>query len=75
VARPRAAWSEAVPPTARLTRADRVKIANMYFSGIERNDGKGVYPISKYCARLENGAVTAGDPALVLGEAAKAAPA
>jgi hypothetical protein len=40
----------------------------MYFSGIELNDGKGVYPLSDTCARLENGTVTAGDPASVLGE-------
>jgi hypothetical protein len=70
VGRPRAAWYEAVPAASRLARADLVKIANMYFTGIERNDGKGVYPISKNCARLENGSVTAGDPALVLGDAA-----
>jgi hypothetical protein len=68
VARPRTAWYEPVPAASRLARADLVKIANMYFSGIERNDGKGVYPISKNCARLENGSVTAGDPARVLGE-------
>jgi hypothetical protein len=73
VARPRTAWYEAVPAASRLPRAGLVKIANMYFSGIERNDGKGVYPISKNCARLENGSVTAGDPALVLGDAAGAA--
>jgi hypothetical protein len=45
----------------------------MYFSGIEKNDGRGVYPIADSCARLENGAVTAGDPALVFGSAAAAA--
>ncbi len=67
VARPRAAWFESVPPASRMTRAELVRIANMYFSGIERNDGKGVYPIAGTCARLENGTVTAGDPALVLG--------
>lgn len=73
VARPRAAWSEAVPAASRMSRAELVRIANMYFSGIERNDGKGVYPISRTCARLENGSVTAGDPARVLGESAAAA--
>ena len=40
-------------------------IANLYFSGIERNDGKGDYPLAADCARLENGLVLAGDPALV----------
>jgi len=73
VAHPRAAWSEAVPPASRTSRSELVRIANMYFSGIERNDGKGVYPISKTCARLENGSVTAGDPARVLGESAAVA--
>ena len=37
----------------------------LYFSGIERNDGKGDYPLAADCARLENGLVLAGDPALV----------
>ena len=64
---PRAAWTQAVPAAERHSRADLVRIANMYFSGIERNDGKGGYPIADTCARLENGAVTAGDPAVVVG--------
>ncbi len=64
---PRAAWSQPVPPGERLSRAELVRIANMYFSGIERNDGKGVYPIADSCARLENGAVTAGNPAAIPG--------
>ena len=73
---PRATWAETVPVGSRLPRGELVRIANMYFSGIERNDGKGEYPIHETCARLENGAVTAGDPALVLPKpaAAPAAP-
>ena len=70
---PRATWTQAVPAAERHSRADLVRIANMYFSGIERNDGKGRYPIADSCARLENGAVTAGDPAVVLGSTAAAA--
>jgi hypothetical protein len=70
---PRATWSQPVPAAERHTRADLVRIANMYFSGIERNNGRGQYPIADSCARLENGAVTAGDPASVLGPAAAAA--
>lgn len=73
IGRPRSTWTEAVPAAERHTRADLVRIANMYFSGIEKNDGRSVYPIADSCARLENGAVTAGDPALVLGPAAAAA--
>ena len=60
---PRSAWSE--PVAERLPRADLVRIANAYFSGIERNDGKGDYPLANDCTRLENGLVLAGDPTLV----------
>ncbi len=57
----------AVPESERHSRDELVRIANMYFSGIELNDGKGVYPLHEACARLENGSVTAGDPALMPG--------
>jgi hypothetical protein len=65
VGTPRRAWSQPVPRGDRLPRAELVRIANAYFSGIERNDGKGHYPIADDCARFENGQVTAGDPARV----------
>jgi len=62
---PRRAWSEPVAADERLPRADLVRIANQYFSGIERNDGKGDYPLAENCTRLENGLVLAGDVGLV----------
>lgn len=62
---PRAIWYEPIPEHERLPRLELVSIANEYFSGIERNNGQGDYPISQDCARLENGMVTAGDPARV----------
>ncbi len=64
---PRQTWSALVPESEQHSRDDLVRIANMYFSGIELNDGKSVYPLASTCARLENGAVTAGDPALIPG--------
>jgi hypothetical protein len=64
---PRRAWLTAVPEPERRSRDELVRVANMYFSGIELNDGRGVYPFQETCVRLENGSVTAGDPALVLG--------
>ena len=64
---PRQTWSAAVPESERHSRDGLVHIANMYFSGIELNDGKGTYPLAGTCARLENGAVTAGDPELIPG--------
>jgi hypothetical protein len=60
---PRAMLLEAVPAAEHLSREALVTIANKYFSGIERNDGKGDYPLHPTCARLENGAFTAGGPA------------
>lgn len=65
IGQPRHTWYEAVPEAERLPRAELVRIANLYFSGIERNDGKGDYPLADDCARLENGLVLAGDVALV----------
>ncbi len=62
---PRAVWSAPVAPDDRRSRAELVEIANRYFSGIERNDGRGDYPLAEDCARLENGLVLAGDPELV----------
>ena len=64
---PRRMWTQALPGAERASRAELVRVANLYFSGIELNDGKGQYPIADSCARLENGAVTAGDPATVVG--------
>jgi hypothetical protein len=40
-----------------------VKTANLYFTGLERNDGKGVYPFTEDCDRLENGKQTTNQPA------------
>lgn len=65
---PRPALSAAVPEAERHTRDELARIANAYFSGIERNDGRGDYPLAPDCARLENGAITAGDPRRVIAE-------
>src|SRR5437763_1820114 len=46
---------ETVPPAERMSRADLVKTANMYFTGMQQNDGKGVYPFTDDCDRFENG--------------------
>jgi hypothetical protein len=62
---PRATWSQPVAVGDRLSRAKLVEIANQYFSGIERNDGRGDYPLAEDCTRLENGLVLAGDISLV----------
>lgn len=48
-------WSAPIPPEERLSREELRRVANMYFSGIERNDGKGEYPFADGCVRIENG--------------------
>jgi hypothetical protein len=55
---PEPLWLEAVPPAQRSSRDELVAIANAYFEGVQRNDGKGFYPFMDDCDRIENGAHT-----------------
>ncbi|MGD0957124.1 MAG: hypothetical protein ABR953_09895 [Candidatus Acidiferrales bacterium] len=48
----------AIPPAERASREDLIKTANMYFTGLQNNDGKGVYPFTDDCNRIENGTQT-----------------
>jgi hypothetical protein len=47
-----------IPATQRATRAALIQTANAYFSGIEKNNGKGNYPLADDCVRLQNGTQT-----------------
>jgi hypothetical protein len=47
------AWTETIPAAERISREDLIKTANMYFSGMQKNDGKGVYPFADDCNRIE----------------------
>lgn len=55
-------FTEVIPPAERMSRDDLIKIANMYFSGMEKNDGKGVYPFTDDCNRIENGSQSTNVP-------------
>jgi hypothetical protein len=55
-------WRENLPAREQMSRADLVKTANLYFSGMEKNDGKGVYPFDDNCNRIENGTFTTNAP-------------
>lgn len=55
LAKPSAVWFQQVPPAQRMSRDDLIRTANMYFSGLQGNDGHGVYPFSDDCQRIENG--------------------
>jgi hypothetical protein len=62
---PKALWTDAVPPAERKTRQELAVIANHYFEAIENNDGKGYYPFTDDCDRLENGAITTNRPGMI----------
>jgi hypothetical protein len=49
----------------RLSRQELAQAANYYFAGIENNDGKGYYPFTADCDRLENGTATSNNPGIV----------
>jgi hypothetical protein len=53
--RPREAFGRLTPASRRVSRAELVRVANMYFSGMQLNDGKGQYPFADDCDRIENG--------------------
>jgi hypothetical protein len=59
---PRAAFLRPTPPADRVSRADLVRVANMYFSGMQLNDGKGKYPFADDCDRIENGSKATNAP-------------
>jgi hypothetical protein len=61
---PKALWTE-VPAGKRLSRQELAKMANYYFDGIQNNDGKGYYPFTADCDRLENGTATSNNPGIV----------
>ena len=56
-------WLKAIPPAQRLSRQEIIAIADGYFTGLQKNDGKGIngtgtYPFTDDCHRIENGAPT-----------------
>lgn len=55
-------WRDALPERERMSRADLIRTANLYFSGMQQNDGKGYYPFDEDCNRIENGTFTTNVP-------------
>lgn len=65
--KPEDLWFKSIPPSQRLSRPEMISIADAYFSGLEKNDGKGVngtgtYPFTNDCDRIENGSHTTNVP-------------
>ena len=53
---PHEIFKEAIPVNERASREELIETANYYFSGLQRNDhGKGYYPFTDDCHRVENG--------------------
>ena len=57
---PHPVFTEVIPENERPSREEMIKTANYYFSGMQRNDGKGVdgtgtYPFTDDCERYEVG--------------------
>jgi hypothetical protein len=57
-------WFETIPAANRVSRAQLITTANMYFAGLENNDGKAVYPFADDCDRIENGIHTTNNPTI-----------
>jgi hypothetical protein len=62
IGKPREAFLRPTPPADRVSRAELVRVADMYFSGMQLNDGKGKYPFADDCDRLENGGKSTNAP-------------
>jgi hypothetical protein len=65
--KPEDMWFKSISPAQRLSRQEMISIADAYFSGLEKNDGKGVngtgtYPFTNDCDRIENGSHTTNVP-------------
>jgi hypothetical protein len=60
--RPNPMYRETIPPNRRMSRRDMLETANKYFTGMQLNDGKGDYPFSDDCNRLENGGQSTNAP-------------
>ncbi len=65
--KPEDMWLKSIPAAQRPTRQEMIAIADGYFTGLQKNDGKGIngtgtYPFTNDCHRIENGAPTTNVP-------------
>jgi hypothetical protein len=59
---PHPIFTEVIPESERPSREEMIKTANYYFSGMQKNDGKGFYPFTDDCDRYENGGRATNNP-------------
>jgi len=65
--KPEDMWFKSIPTAQRLTRQQMISVADGYFTGLQKNDGKGIgntgtYPFTNDCHRIENGSPTTNVP-------------
>ncbi len=59
---PHPLYLQTIQRDRRMSRTDLIETANKYFAGMQLNDGKGDYPFSDDCNRIENGTLTTNQP-------------
>jgi len=59
---PHSSFLDTIPVSEHASREELIRIANMYFTGLECNNGKGTYPFTENCNRIENGKQTTNNP-------------
>ena len=62
LSKPEDIWLDPIPAKKRATRQELIAVANAYFEGLQNNDGKGYYPFTDDCHRIENGYATTNNP-------------
>ena len=59
---PHPMYLQSIPLNRRMSRRDMLETANKYFTGMQQNDGRGDYPFSDDCNRIENGSQATNAP-------------
>jgi hypothetical protein len=65
--KPEDIWFKSIPPDQQMSRQELIAVADGYFAGLQKNDGKGIngtgtYPFTADCHRIENGSPTTNAP-------------
>mgnify|MGYP001604041463 CR=1 FL=1 len=65
--KPEDIWFKSISPAQQMSRQELISVADGYFTGLQKNDGKGIngtgtYPFTNDCHRIENGAPTTNVP-------------
>jgi hypothetical protein len=65
--KPEEMWFKSIPTAQRMSRQELIAVADGYFTGLQKNDGKGIngtgtYPFTNDCHRIENGSPTTNVP-------------